>query len=108
MGQEGCLPYTMTLRCFAIQITQETVEGRYSESALHFSALAGGVQHNFSLSGNLKNKQTKFASVIKGKKSRVIPVLEKVKPKLASRVLMNMTPIGKSPQKKKKEKKNLV
>lgn len=82
--------------------------GKVSESALHFSALPGGVRHNFSLSGSLNNKQTKFASVIKGKKSRVIPVLEKVKPKLASKVLMNMTPIEKSPQKRKKKKKNLV
>jgi len=41
---------------------------------------------------------------MKGKKSRVIHVLEKVKPKLASRALMNMTPIKKS----QKKKKNLV
>jgi len=39
---------------------------------------------------------------MKGKKSRVIHVLEKVKPKLASRALMNMTPIKKSQKKKKK------
>lgn len=43
---------------------------------------------------------------MKRKKSRVIPVLEKVKPKLASRALMNMTPIEKS-QKRKRKKKNL-
>lgn len=39
---------------------------------------------------------------MKGNKSRVIPVLAKVKPKLASRALMNMTPIEKSQKKKKK------
>lgn len=44
----------------------------------------------------------KFTSVMKGNKSRVIPVLAKVKPKLASRALMNMTPIEKSQKKKKK------
>lgn len=33
---------------------------------------------------------------MKGNKSRVIPIPEKVKPKLASRALMNMTPIEKS------------
>lgn len=38
---------------------------------------------------------------MKGNKSRVIPVLAKVKPKLASRALMNMTPIEKSQKKKK-------
>lgn len=43
----------------------------------------------------------KFTSVMKGNKSRVIPVLAKVKPKLASRALMNMTPIEKSQKKKK-------
>lgn len=41
---------------------------------------------------------------MKGNKPRVIPILEKVKPKLASRALMNMTPIEKV-KKKKKEKK---
>lgn len=43
---------------------------------------------------------------MKGNKPRVIPILEKVKPKLASRALMNMTPIEKV-KKKKKRKKNL-
>lgn len=44
---------------------------------------------------------------MKRKKSRVIPVLEKVKPKLASRALMNMTPIEKS-QKRKRKKKTCI
>lgn len=35
---------------------------------------------------------------MKGNKSRVIPIPEKVKPKLASRALMNMTPIEKAKQ----------
>lgn len=43
----------------------------------------------------------RFASVMEGNKSRVIPILEKVKPKLASRALMKIAPIEKS------QKKNL-
>lgn len=38
---------------------------------------------------------------MEGNKSRVIPILEKVKPKLASRALMKIAPIEKS------QKKNL-
>lgn len=41
---------------------------------------------------------------MKGNKPRVIPILENVKPKLASRALMNMIPI----EKVKKEKKTCI
>ena len=40
-----------------------------------------------------QRKKTKFASVMKGNKTRVTSVLAKVKAKLASRALMNTTPV---------------